>query len=182
MTGSRIRHAIGQSLQRLTNTLRLLLLLGCISPSVTALELLGFEHQRLDDGQFENLEYLKGKPTLMMFYKPDCPWCSRQGKAFNQLLARCGDKLQVVALGTLGDKTRLRQEWWKMKPAFAGFVAGTTMMESMGELPATPLTLVTNARGELITYLRGYIKPAQMNTILQETLALECATVATQAQ
>ena len=152
----------------------LILMLGAIAPRAVALELLGFEHQSLTDGNITNLEHLRGKPTLMMFYEPDCPWCFKQGRAFNQLLDHCGQELQIVALGTHGDKTRLKRELWKMKPDFPGFIAGQEMLQSVGQLPATPITLIADKNGHFLSYMRGYIKLDTLEPLLQQAFGLKC--------
>ena len=162
------------SLTRLVSLTVLLLMLGVIAPRTIALELLGFEHQNLADGTTTNLEHLRGKPTLMMFYEPECPWCFKQGKAFNELLRHCGHELQIVALGAHGDRARLKRELWKMKPKFPGFVAGKEMMNSVGALPATPITLIANANGEFISYMRGYIGLDILQLQLKKQLGLQC--------
>ncbi|MCL2913552.1 redoxin domain-containing protein [Shewanella corallii] len=152
----------------------LILMLGAIAPRAVALELLGFEHQSLSDGSISNLKHLKGKPTLLMFYEPDCPWCFKQGRAFNKLLSHCGEELQIVALGTHGDKASLKRELWKMKPDFPGFIAGQEMINSVGNLPATPMTLVADSNGEFISYMRGYIKLETLEPLLKKQLGLIC--------
>lgn len=158
----------------LLTLLLLTLMLWAIAPRATALELLGFKHQSLADGSVTNLEHLKGKPTLIMFYEPDCPWCFKQGKAFNQLLSHCGQELQIVALGTHGDKASLKRELWKMKPDFPGFIAGPEILDSIGELPATPMTLIADAQGEFLSYMRGYIKSDTLEPLLKKQLGLIC--------
>ncbi len=153
-----------------------LLLLGLvvITPKSQALELLGFEHANLKSGQLSTLDHLKGKPSLMMFFEPECPWCFKQGKAFNRLLAQCDNKVNIVAMGANADRSSLKKTLWKMHLNFDGFEAGPTMMQQVGQLPATPITLLLDEQGNLVSFLRGYVKDAQLQELLPKVLGVSC--------
>ncbi|MEC4726130.1 thioredoxin family protein [Shewanella sp. D64] len=155
------------------------LLLGQIAPTKAAEpdlgpQLLAYQHENLTSHKVENLQKLKGKPTLMMFFEPQCSWCFKQGKAFNRLLQQCPTAVNIVALGSHGDKVTLRRELWRMKLNFPGYLVGKTMMGELGALPATPMTLITDENGNLSGYLRGYIKLEQLLPLLRTKFGLQC--------
>ncbi|BDM65471.1 hypothetical protein NFHSH190041_29230 [Shewanella sp. NFH-SH190041] len=149
---------------------------GDNSPQVP---LLGYQHQALNGSNNARssdgtLQHLTGKPTLMMFFEPGCSWCVKQGKALNQLLASCHGQLQAVALGTGADRATLKKTWWQMQLDFPGYQVGREMMQQLGELPATPITLIADQQGQLSGYLRGYVKLSTLKPLLQQRLGLDC--------
>ncbi|MCL1124726.1 peroxiredoxin family protein [Shewanella surugensis] len=145
------------------------------SPSFDSLPWLAYGHENLVTHKIEYLQTLKGKPTLLMFFKPQCPWCLKQGKAFNRLLSHCPNAINIVALASHGDKAALRKALWKMKLDFPGYLADKAMMNSLGPLPATPITLIIDESGHLHSYLRGYVKLAQLLPQLRQEFGLNCS-------
>lgn len=109
-----------------------------------------------------------------MFFGPQCPWCFKQGKAFNKLLEKCPNAINIVALGS-GDKASLKKELWKMHLLFPGYQTGQTMLNDIGQIPATPMTLITDRQGNYKSYLRGYIKLEQLLPMLKKQLELKCS-------
>lgn len=137
-------------------------------------QLLSYSHTDLQSGEMHSLENLKGKPTLMMFFEPQCPWCFKQGKAFNELLRQCPNAINIVALGSNGDKVSLKKELWKMRLHFPGYKAGQTILNDIGQIPATPITLIADEQGHFSSYLRGYVKLDQLLPMLKKQLGLKC--------
>ena len=137
-------------------------------------QLLNYQHTHLQSGKVQALENLKGKPTLMMFFEPQCPWCFKQGKAFNALLKLCPNTVNIVALGTHGDKSSLKKEWWKMKLHFPGYLTGQAMLNDIGTIPATPITLIADEQGNLTSHLRGYVKLDELLPMLKKQIGLKC--------
>ncbi|MFT6372995.1 MAG: thioredoxin-related protein [Gammaproteobacteria bacterium] len=154
----------------------LIYLLFCfeLAAKTGSLQLLNYNHTDLQSGEIHSLENLKGKPTLMMFFEPQCPWCFKQGKAFNKLLEQCPNAINIVALGS-GDKASLKKELWKMRLLFPGYQVGQTMLNDIGQIPATPITLITDRQGNYKSYLRGYIKLEQLLPMLKKNLGLKCS-------
>lgn len=142
--------------------------------SVKTLPWLDYKHENLVTHQQENFQHFEGKPSLLMFFEPECPWCLKQGKAFNQLLSQCPNAINIVALASHGNKSALRKAAWKMKLHFPAYLANQTMMKSLGPLPATPITLIIDEQGQLHSYLRGYVKLAQLLPQLKQEFELKC--------
>ena len=143
-------------------------------PSMKTLPWLAYKHENLVTHQQENFQHVEGKPSLLMFFEPECPWCLKQGKAFNQLLSQCPNAINIVALASHGNKSALRKAAWKMKLHFPAYLASQTMMKSLGPLPATPITLIIDDSGHLHSLLRGYVKLAQLLPQLKQEFGLEC--------
>ncbi|WP_299011504.1 hypothetical protein [uncultured Shewanella sp.] len=135
---------------------------------------LNYQHDNLVTHQKETLQRFMGKPSLLMFFEPDCPWCFKQGKAFNQLLIDCPDAINLVALASHGDKRILRKAAWKMKLHFPAYLANNAMMNTLGSLPATPITLILDDSGHLHSLIRGYVKLEQLLPQLKKTFELTC--------
>ncbi|WP_299495499.1 thioredoxin family protein [uncultured Shewanella sp.] len=141
---------------------------------VNTLPWLAYQHEHLVTHQQEHFQDFEGKPSLFMFFEPECPWCAKQGKAFNQLLAQCPNAINIAALASHGNKTVLRKAAWKMKLHFPAYLASQTMMLSIGPLPATPITLIIDEKGQLHSVLRGYVKLAQLLPKLKQEFGLKC--------
>ncbi|WOT04190.1 TlpA family protein disulfide reductase [Shewanella youngdeokensis] len=156
--------------------LQLISLLVCfeLAAASHSPQLLHYQHMDLHKGQIQALDSLKGKPTLMMFFEPQCPWCLKQGKAFNSLLGQCPDDFNIVALGIHGDKASLKKAWWKMKLNFPGYLTGAAMLKDIGNVPATPITLIADEEGNLVSHLRGYVKLNALLPQLQQHFDLSC--------
>ncbi|WP_298774853.1 redoxin domain-containing protein [uncultured Shewanella sp.] len=135
---------------------------------------LNYQHVNLVTHEKQILQGFMGKPSLLMFFEPECPWCAKQGKVFNQLLSQCPNNINIIALASHGNKTVLRKAAWKMRLHFPAYLADSAMTESLGPLPATPITLILDKQGQLHSLLRGYVKLEQLLPQLKQEFGLKC--------
>lgn len=144
--------------------LRRWLCLLCLLAGGTAYgqSLLDYEQLSLDGQGAQNLRTLAGKPSLILFFEPDCPWCYKQTKVFNRLYAACHEHLNVVGLGVNGKQSALKKEAWRLKARFPLFMAGHGLVKAMGGVSATPLTLVLNQKGALQSHAQGYLSAKKL--------------------
>lgn len=153
---------------------RLVLLIPLISSFISGNSFAG----SLYDFTLPNLQHERpvslgdyhGKIVLVSFFEPDCRWCHRQMKAFNQLIRDCDASLQPVAVGVHGNKQQLRKELRKAKVKYPGLVATKEFVKSVGGVPATPWTLLLDPNGDIIYTFRGYITYKK----LSELFGSEC--------
>lgn len=148
--------------------LRILLLLGLGANSLAqgALQDLALPSLR-GDGEHALSEY-RGKVVLMSFFEPDCPWCYRQMKVLNRLQAQCGDHLQPLSVGVNGDVLRLRKEVRRAKVQYPALSATPSLMNVVGDVPATPWTLIFGPQGQLLGTLQGYIRLEKMQKLFAD--------------
>jgi peroxiredoxin len=129
---------------------KLFVLLLCFYGSHTAAQsLLDFSLPNLQAQGNLNLEDYRGKVLLVSFFEPDCSWCFRQMKAFNRLVETC-DHVQPIAVGVNGNNQQLRKELRRAKVQFPGLKANRQLIEAVGDVPATPWTLVADQQGNLV--------------------------------
>ncbi len=117
--------------------------------------LLDFELKSLEAPETHHLERYAGAPVLMVFFKPDCSWCFRQVRAFNTYMETCN--VTPIAVGVNGDRRALKKAVRTLRPNFPAYQASAGLLAALGEVPATPFTLVSQPDGEFATWLRGYI-------------------------
>lgn len=116
-------------------------------------------HYSLPDLQSKNMYSmagLKGSWTLLSFFEPECRWCFRQMKVFNQLSSLCDQSLKMLAIGINGSNQQLRQELRKAKTVFPGLKATPAFRHAFGPVTVTPWTLIVDPHGETIATIRGY--------------------------
>ncbi len=128
--------------------------------------LLDFELKSLQAPETHDLERYEGSPVLMVFFKPDCSWCFRQVKAFNTFMESCD--IAPIAVGVNGDRSALKKALRRLRPDFPAYQASADLLASLGEVPATPFTLVSRPSGEFATWLRGYVPLEQLSKELTE--------------
>lgn len=124
--------------------------------------LLDYEQRSLNDLSARNLQTLVGKPSLILFFEPDCSWCYKQTKVFNRLYTACREHLNIVGLGVNGNQSALKKEAWRLKARFPLFMAGHALVKDMGGVSATPFTLVLNQQGGLQSHAKGYLSPKKL--------------------
>lgn len=122
----------------------------------------------LSDDSWISLEDFQGKVVLLNFFEPDCSWCYRQMKAFNQIFTQCSHQLQPLSVGIHGNKERLRHELRRAKVAYPAALGTSELQQWIGEVPATPWTLIIGPHGELLGKLQGFIKQEQLLSIFSE--------------
>ena len=151
------------------------LLIGITSAQGSALNLLQYQHENLRSGQLESLTDHNGDINLMMFFEPNCAWCYKQIKAFNQISTQCR-QVSITALGINGKRHQLKKDLWRLKPQFPAFIANAGMIAEIGAIPATPITLIIDKQGHYIDHLRGYISSDKVLAQLSTQYGINCET------
>lgn len=119
--------------------------------------LLDFELRSLEEPVVHDLGRYEGKPVLMMFFEPDCSWCYRQVRTINRLGEDCGAKFTAIAIGVNGNRAALQKELRRLRPDFPAYQASPALMEAIGEIDATPLSLLGDSNGDFLNWARGYL-------------------------
>lgn len=112
-----------------------------------------------------DLEDYRGKITLLMFFEPDCEYCLRETRVINTLVADCPG-LQPVAIGANGSRAALQQHMRRMRADFPSAQINEEFQNDIGEIIGTPLLLLSDHDGMLVTWLRGY----QSEKVLREII------------
>jgi len=110
----------------------------------------------LTDSTQHRLQDYSGKILLISLFEPECSWCYKQMKVFNQIVQACNSQLQPLAVGIHGRKKALRREVHRAQAKFPTFQAPPSWLKSVGEVPATPWTLVVDSKGTIVATVRGY--------------------------
>lgn len=118
----------------------------------------GLSLERLDGPGELALAQYRGRFLLLSFYEPECRWCHRQMKVLERLHGECGEGLRTLGVGVHGRSEDLRRELRRARVSFPGVRASADLLEMVGEVPATPWTLVLGPEGELVATLRGLVR------------------------
>ena len=155
---------------------RLLLLLLMAMPAWSGDDhtLLDFELRSLEGPERHSLKQYRGTPVMMMFFEPDCPWCFKQVRVFNQLSQECAGGVRPLAVGVNGSRRELLAEYRKSKPEFPAYQGSASLLEAIGGVPATPFTLVANEQGQPLGWLRGYMDAARLKTLIKQQFGGGC--------
>lgn len=136
--------------------------------------LLDFELRSLEQPEVHALQRYEGKPVLMMFFEPDCTWCYRQVRAINDIGRQCGDTFSAIAIGVNGNRQALQKELRRLRPDFPAYQASPELLESLGGIDATPLSLLGNADGDFANWARGYMPSDKLVSLMQDSTGLGC--------
>lgn len=150
-------------------------ILVLMSSPTWAHSLTQYQHHNLMTNNIEQLTLMPNKPSIMMLFEPDCSWCFKQAKVLNQLHATCPNQVNIIALGVNGDKQALKQQSWKMKLHFPAYMTSHDLLDVLGEIPATPMSLLSSSEGNYIGHLRGYVKLAPLKALLSTQLNISCS-------
>lgn len=120
----------------------------------------------LQSGEKVPLQDYQGKIVLMSFFEPECTWCYRQMKAFNRIQEHCDHSVQPIAVGINGKPQRLQKEIRKAKIQYPALQASSELLTQVGDIPATPWTLVTDTQGIILGHIRGYMPEPKLRKIL----------------
>lgn len=144
----------------------LLMLLCCALPLQAAQLTRDYQFQALRGQQLTDLSHLEGQATALMFFEPECPWCIKQANVLKQLHKSCPQPIQPVALGVNGDNLALKRALFRLNFPFETYRAPPTLLQEMGGIPATPILLLLNTKGELIKGYRGFTDAAELKALL----------------
>jgi thiol-disulfide isomerase/thioredoxin len=115
------------------------------------------------------LDVFRGGVSVLMFFEPDCPYCFRQARVLNQLQRECPD-LHPVAIGLNGDRRALQKEAGRMRAEFPVLEIDERLQSDLGKVEATPLMLVGDRSGMLVTWLHGLQSAAVLRSLPQRRL------------
>ena len=107
------------------------------------------------------------QPSLVLFFEPNCSWCYKQAKVFDQLAAAC-PQLTMFGLGVNGSRVALQKEAWRLRVTFPLWMASQSMLASTGPIKTTPLSLLLDDAGKIIFSARGYMDAARWREALIE--------------
>jgi thiol-disulfide isomerase/thioredoxin len=147
---------------RRSSSFRWQILVGCVAllhslisnVAVAEVDILDYRLRDLaTTGEIE-LSAFRGTVNVLMFFEPECPYCFRQARVLNELREQCGD-VQPIAIGVNGDRSALQNEMRRMRADFPTLQIDARLQEDIGEVVATPLLLLSDRSGMLVTWLRG---------------------------
>lgn len=162
----------------MTSLPRLLVFLLTAASAVTAIadgpDILSFEHENLRSGQTETLDTLRGEPSFLLFFQPDCKWCLKQSRVLDRLLDSCPGKLNAAALGVHGNRHELKKELRRLRPGFSAFRTGAEMFRELQGVPATPVMLLADSAGNFKQSFRGFLPAEELTRILADQHGIHC--------
>ncbi|MFS1524134.1 TlpA family protein disulfide reductase [Microbulbifer sp. 2304DJ12-6] len=121
-----------------------------------------------------SLAQYQGQPAVMVFFEPECPWCFRQVRVLNRLLAQCPGQFQPLAVGTNGSRRALMAEYRRLRPDFPAFQISSALLDRVGTIPATPFTLLIDRHGAPAGWLRGFMPQEKLTPVLAAYLGVTC--------
>lgn len=122
---------------------------GCLAEDLSQYTL-----KDLRGGQSTSLAALPGDVVAVMFFEPECIWCRKQAQVLKHLHQQC-NKVAPVALGVNGDRIFLKKALFNMQFPFPGYLAPNNLVNDLGGIPATPITLLLQNQ-QLVGVFRGY--------------------------
>lgn len=144
-----------------------LALLGAAHQATAAVDdWLAYTLKSLATARSVSLAQYRGKPVLMSFFEPECPWCFRQLQDLQVLHASCPDSFQPLALGVNGERRDLRQIFARTRASFPAYIASPRMLADIGGVPATPITVLVDASGAAVGAVRGYRSLDELGELL----------------
>jgi hypothetical protein len=147
------------------------------APGLAEVDILDYRLRELLSPDEMELDVFRGGVSILMFFEPECPYCFRQARVLNGLQRECPD-LHPVAIGVNGDRAALQREARRMRAEFPALEIDARLQHDLGEVVATPLMLVSDRAGMLVTYLRGLQSAAVLRALLQRIDPAVCAPIA----
>lgn len=151
--------------------LRILLFISIFvfAKSVLANTIFEYSHIDLNNGESVFISPTKNENqfTTILFYEPGCSWCSKQTKVLNQHITACSNEpMQIVGLGLNGKRNELKKTAWKLKAKFPLYMAGKEFRKDI-KIDATPITLILDRNGSVVTHARGYLSLERWGRLLK---------------
>jgi thiol-disulfide isomerase/thioredoxin len=143
------------------------------APATGEVDILDYRLRDLLSADAMELEVFRGGISVLMFFEPECPYCYRQARVLNQLQRECRD-LHPVAIGINGDRRALQREAERMRAEFPALEIDERLQRDIGKVEATPLMLVGDRSGMLVTWLRGLQSAAALRALLERVDAAVC--------
>jgi thioredoxin-related protein len=98
-----------------------------------------------------------GQLSVVLFFEPNCSWCFKQTKVFNQYIKQCNTPIHFIGIGVNAKRQALKTTAWKLKADFPLYMASSQLLSDMGKVDSTPLTLLLDSKGNILTHIKGYI-------------------------
>jgi thiol-disulfide isomerase/thioredoxin len=130
------------------------LLAFAASTATAEVDILDYRLRDLLSSDAMELDVFRGGISVLMFFEPECPYCYRQARVLNQLQRECRD-LHPVAVGLNGNRQTLQSEAERMRAEFPVLEIDERLQKDLGKIEGTPLMLVGDRSGMLVTWLRG---------------------------
>lgn len=115
-----------------------------------------------------NMADFKDKVVLLSFFEPNCPWCHRQMRVFNQIQSECHERLQPLSVGIHGTDQKLKSELRRAKVQYPAVKGTPALIQLTGEINATPWTLIFGPNRQLLVTWRGYMKFEKIQGLFPE--------------
>jgi hypothetical protein len=157
---------------RVRSLLAAAVLFACTN-AAAEVDILDYRLRDLLSSDAMELEVFRGGVSVLLFFEPDCPYCFRQARVLNELQRECPD-LHPVAIGLNGDRRALQQEAARMRAEFPVLEIDERLRRDVGKVEGTPLMLVGDRNGMLVTWLRGLQSVDVLRTLLKRVDAGVC--------
>jgi thioredoxin-related protein len=146
-----------------------LLLIICLLavPKVSAETVFSYPVLDLHSAEPQRLS-TAGQLNVVLFFEPNCSWCFKQTKVFNQYLQQCGRQSHFVGLGVNANRQALKKTAWQLQADFPMYMASPELIDATGKIASTPLTLVLDAKGNIVAHVKGYINAEKWRQLLKQ--------------
>ncbi|WP_035587220.1 TlpA family protein disulfide reductase [Hippea jasoniae] len=117
---------------------------------------------RLDSVYFDNStttnlsNYIGKKPTLVMFFYPDCDPCQKEAYVIDRVYSYFRDKVQIVGISLSRDRYDIGdfiKEHHVKYPVWR--IHSRSDLKSIGGILATPTVVIINKQGKIVAKFIG---------------------------
>ena len=135
-----------------------------------------FEYPQVDLDSAEAVQLTSNQHELyaVLFFEPNCSWCFKQTQVFNQYLRNCSNAVEVFGLGVNGSRQELKAESWRLRARFPLYMASSELVADLGKIDATPLTILFDGQGDVVTYAKGYLPYKKWLTFVAQNIEGRC--------
>ncbi|MEZ9142039.1 MULTISPECIES: TlpA family protein disulfide reductase [unclassified Shewanella] len=122
-----------------------------------------------------SVSYHAEKPTVLMYFQPDCSWCKKQGKIITELLGECGNSVHFTLVGDKGSKSQLKRELRHFSADTPSKQSNKMFVRKSGGVKGFPTTLVLDTQGHVLAKRRGFTSETMLRRLTNELSQGECA-------
>lgn len=108
-------------------------------------------------GDDRSLEFSDGDPTLLFFFRTDCPACQKTRPAWNRLAAKLQDRAEVLAVSSEPMET-LRAYEGERSPSYPLFTVERSTLADYA-ITVVPQTLLVGREGLVLGVWPGELTP-----------------------
>ena len=149
----------------LITTIQILL----FAPSLFAATLFDYPVININTNEAVSLS-LDTRPVVVLFFEPDCSWCFKQSKVYSRLAKRCQSEVQFIGLGVNGSRQAIKKEAWHLQAAFPLYMASRPMLDAIGSVDSTPLSVLLNSQQQIAGKARGYLNQDKWQALYQRLI------------